>query len=84
MEFADHGRQHMASLKIIIVMRPIKIGGHTADEIISILPLKKFTHFQPGNFGNGIGFIGSFQRPGKQRILRNRLGSQLGINTGAS
>ena len=74
----------MGSLQIVIVKGSVEIRRHTAYKIIAVLPLIKPAHFQPGNFRNGIGFIGFFQRSCEKRILRNGLWRHPGIDTGAA
>ncbi|OPZ66809.1 MAG: hypothetical protein BWY82_02927 [Verrucomicrobia bacterium ADurb.Bin474] len=43
-----------------------------------------FAEFQPGDFGDRIGFIGRLKRAGQQRILTDRLRIVLRVNTGTS
>ena len=72
----------MACFQIIIVARPVQIGGHGGDEIAPVLPPVSLAQLDPGNLGNRIPFIGRFKRAGQQRIFRYRLRGVFRVNAG--
>lgn len=74
----------MRALQIIIVIWSVKICRHTADKIIPILPLIKFTHLKPCNLCNRIRLVCLLKRSREQCILRYRLRRHPRINTGAA
>jgi len=41
-------------------------------------------HLQPSDFGDGVGFVGFFQRTGEEAILGHRLGGEAWVNAGAA
>ena len=73
----------MRARQIIIVIRPIQVRRHTADKVISILPLKELAHLKPGNLCDRIRLVRLLKRSCQKRILRDWLGRHLGINAGA-
>ncbi len=72
----------MGSFQIKIIIGTIQIGGHGTDKIGTILAVIRLAHFDTGNFGNRIRFIGGFQFPGEQILFFYRLRGKFGINTG--
>ena len=83
-EFADQGGQDMRRFEVIVVIRPVHVGGHGADKVAAVLATVGLAEFDAGDFGDGIPLIGRFQRAGKQIILLQWLGRQLRINAGAA
>lgn len=73
----------MGTFQIIVIMRSVQICGHTADKVVTILPLIIFTHFKPRDFRDGIRLVRLLQRTRQQRVLRDWLGRHSRINTGA-
>ena len=80
MYFTDHGWQHMRSLQVEIIIRPIQIGRHHGNIVSPVLQVITLAHLDPGNLGNRIRFIRIFERRSKQAILRHRLRSVSRIN----
>ena len=74
----------MRRFEVIVVIRPVHVGGHGADKVAAVLATVGLAEFDAGDFGDGIPLIGRFQRAGKQIILLQWLGRQLRINAGAA
>ena len=74
----------MAVFGIVIIPRAIEVGGHETDVIAAVLMTVGIAEFDARDFGKGIGFVGGFQRPGQQGILRDGLRRVFGVNTGRS
>ncbi len=74
----------MGILWVVVVTRPVKIGGHDAAVIdtvaFTVLAVVAFAELDPGDFGNGVGFVGAFQRAGEQGILAHGLRRQFGVD----
>ena len=66
MKTPEQSRYHVAMLRVIVIARPVQIGGHDAAIIDAvtdtILPVVTFAQLDAGDFCNGIGFIGRFER----------------------
>src|SRR5438045_5748545 len=77
---AQQRGQRVRSLKIEIITRAIKTGGHDRDEIRPIFARKSLTQFYTGNLGNRVRFVGWFKRPAQERALRDRLRSEFRID----
>ena len=80
MEAAQQGRDHMAVLRVIVIMGAIQIGRHYAAVITTMLTVIAFTQLDPGDLGNRIGLIGGLQGTGEQGLFAHRLLSMLGVN----
>lgn len=84
MKLADKRRQNVGVLEIVIVVRPVKIGGHGADKIAAVLAAIGLTHFDAGDLGDGVPFIGRFERAGQEILFLQRLWRKFGINAGTA
>ena len=83
-EFADERRQDVRALQIVVVVRPVEIGRHGADEIAAVLSPKGLAQFDPGDFCHRVPLIGRLQRPAEQGFLFYRLRGVLRINAGTA
>lgn len=63
----------MRVLWVVVVPWAVQIGRHRAVEEHAVLPSVKLAHFQAGNLGQGVGFVGFFQRTGQQRVFLDGL-----------
>ncbi len=84
METADHGGQHVAVLGVVVVVGAVQVGGHHRDEMAAVLRPVSIAEFDPGDFGNGVGFVGGLQQPGEQGLFLQRLGGHFGVNAGGA
>ena len=84
MYLANHGREHMAAFQIEVVIRTIEVGRHYGDVIRAILQVETLAHFQSGNLGNGVRFVGIFQRRGEEHFFFHGLFGITRIDAGAS
>ena len=82
MEAAHQSRDDVAVLGMEIVARTIKIGRHDASIVSSELAVVAFTQFDPGDLGDGIRFICSFERAGQKRLFLHRLVGELWVDAG--
>ena len=83
-EAPDEGRQDVRVLRVIVVVRPVEVRGHGADEIAAVLFPNGLAEFDAGDLGDGVPLVGGFQRPGQQGVLRDGLGGVFGVDAGAS
>ena len=74
----------MTVFGVVIIPGTVQIGRHHTDKITPVLVTVSIAKFNARNFGKGIGFVGGFQRPGQQGILRDGLRRVFGVNTGRS
>src|SRR5689334_25256248 len=54
--------EDMRALEIEVVVRPIEVGRHGADEIRSVLTRVCLAKFDPGNLRHRIGFVRRLER----------------------
>lgn len=83
-EAADQGRQHVAVGGVVVIARPIQIGGHQADRIKAVLPPQRLTQLDAGDLGDRVPLIRGLERPGEQRFLTDRLLGELGVDAAAA
>src|SRR4051812_39785141 len=84
MRLANQGRQNVAVGKLVIVVRAVEVGGHDTDESRTALAVAAFAELDAGNLGDGVGFVGLFERAGEQVFLLDRLGAVARVDaTGA-
>ena len=81
MEAPDQRGQHMAVLRMVVVVRAIEIGRHHTDVIGSVLAIQIFAVFQATDLRQCIGLVGLFQAAGQQAALRHGLRRHAGIDT---
>src|ERR1022692_1653064 len=84
MKFTDERGQNMRGLQIIIVIRPIEVGRHHADEIAAVLAAVGLAHFDAGDFGDGVPLIRRFERASQKMLLFDRLGGEFWVNARTS
>ena len=73
----------MAVFQVEIVIGAVQICRHDGDVVGAVLQVETFAHFQPCYFGNGIGFVGVFQRGGEQGGFLHGLGGFARVDAGA-
>ena len=83
MELSDQRWQDVGILEVVVVVGPIHVGRHGANEIATVLPTVGLTHLDARNLGDRIPLIGGFERPGEQGFLLERLRREPGIDAGA-
>ncbi len=74
----------MRGLQIVIVVRPIHVRRHGADEIAAVLPPIRLAQFDARDFGDGIPLVRRLQFAGEKKFLLQRLRCELGINAGTA
>jgi hypothetical protein len=57
MEAADQRRQHVAVGGVLVVARPVEVGGHQADRIKAVLAPQRLTQLDAGDLGDRIPLI---------------------------
>ena len=60
--FAHHGRHDVAVFEMEVVVRAVQVRRHDCDIVRTVLKVIAFAHFQSGDFGDGVFFVGVFQR----------------------
>ncbi len=79
MEAADQRRQDVAVGGVVVVARPIEIGGHEADRIAAMLLAQRLAELDAGDLGDRVPLIRRFQRSSKQYLLTDRLLGELRV-----
>lgn len=79
-EAAEQGRDDVAVLGVIVVSGAVEVGRHDASEAGSVLAVVAFAHLDPGDLGDGVRFVGRFERSGEQRFLAHRLRSEFRVD----
>ena len=84
MGFADQRRQHVAVVEVVVVVGPVKIGGHDADVLPLVLVVVGIAQLDTSDFRNGVGLVGGLKLTREQGCFLEGLWRQLGVNaTGA-
>ena len=65
MKLSDQSGQDVGILEIIIVVRPIHVRGHGADEVAAVLAAVSLAHLDASDFRDGIPLVGGFERGGE-------------------
>ena len=84
MYFAKDDRYAVVVAKYIAKFWSVKFGRYQRDVIRVVLNVETFTHFNPRDFGDGIGFGSVAKRTGKQQFFVNRLRHSGRVYLGAS
>ena len=80
METAYEGRKYVGMRGMVIVVRPVEVGGHDGDVIGAILAVEILAVFEPRDFGEGVSLVGLLQRGGQQAAFGHGLGCHAGID----
>ena len=80
MEAAYQCGQHMAMFVVVIVVRPVDVGGHYTDEVRAVLTVQELAVLQTGYFGQGVCLVGLFQFAREQATLFHGLGCHAGVD----
>ena len=57
MKATDQRSQHMTVIRVIVIARPIQIGGHQADRIKTVLLTQGFAELDTGNLGDCVALV---------------------------
>ena len=52
----------MAVLRMVVIVRAVKVGGHHGNEVRTVLPVQELAVLQAADLCQGVCFIGLFQR----------------------
>src|SRR5215469_612708 len=80
MKAANQRGQHVRRLEIEIVARAVKVRGHERNGVESILRAIGRAQLESRDLGDGVGFVGGFQRASEQIFFLHRLGREPRIN----
>ena len=83
-ELPDQGREHMRILKVIVIIGPVKVGGHHRDKIGAILDVVTLAHLQPRDLRDGVGFVCIFEGPREEVLLADGLRGIFRVDAGAA
>lgn len=81
MKFLNQGREDVAVLQIEGVVEAVQVGGHGGNEIVAVLALVRFAHFQTGDFCDGVGLIRRLEFAGEKIVFLDRLRRHFRIDT---
>src|SRR5262245_43213758 len=73
MRFAYESGHHVATTQIEIVIRTIKVGGHSSNKVAPILLAVSLAEFETSDFRDGISFVSGLKGSSKQSALGDRL-----------
>ena len=83
-DFADERGEDMGGVEVEIVMRPVEIGGHGGEEILSVFAGVGLAELDAGDLGDGVGVVGGLERAGEEGVFADGLGGELGVDTGTA
>ena len=84
MEPAQERRQDVALFEVEVVVRPVEIRRHRADEVEAVLAAVVGAELQSGDLGERVAFVRRLQRASEQRVFSERLRRVLRVNTRAA
>ncbi len=64
----------MSVVKVEVVAGSVEVGGHDCDVVGAVLSVEAFAEFEPGDFGDGVRFVGEFEGRGEQCVFVHGLG----------
>ena len=70
----------MAVLQVVVVARPIQVGGHHAGVARAVLRIKAFAQLDAGNLGQGVRLVGWLQRASEQILFFDGLRAITWVN----
>ena len=71
-------------LQVEVVIRPVEVRGHRADEVTPVLAAVVGAQLQAGDLGQRVALVRRLQRTGEQGVLAQRLRGVLGIHARAA
>ena len=87
-EAADQRRDDVGIFRVVVVAGAVEVGGHDAAIVgavaLAVLAVVAFAEFDAGDFGDGVGFVGGFQRAGEEGVFAHGLRGELGVNATAA
>ena len=84
MKLADQGWEDVGADQVKIIVRAVEVGGHPRNEVTAILGPVRLAEFDPGDLGNGIGFIGRLQVIAEEIFFPHWLRALPGIKAGGA
>ncbi len=69
---------------MVVVAGAVEIGWHGGVVEQAVLGAVVLAHFETGDLGDGVGFIGDFERRGQEAVFRHGLGSHFWIDAGGA
>ena len=59
-EAADEGGDDVGVFSVVVVAWAVEVGGHGGVVEKTVLGAVVLAHFEAGDFGDGVGFVGGF------------------------
>lgn len=84
MEATDERGQDVRVLRVEVVVRAIQVGGHGGDGVEAVLDAVGLAHLDAGDLGDGVPLVGGLERAGEERVLRDGLRRELGVDAGGA
>ena len=66
METTDECGKHMTVLRMIVVVRAIKVGGHHRNIVCAVLAVKILAILQTAYLGEGVSLVGLLKFRGEE------------------
>ena len=82
-ELAQQRRQDVRAVQVVVVAGAVEVRGHRRDAVTPVLPAIGLAQLDAGDLGDGVPFVGRFQRAGQQRCPRESAAAPcFGIDAG--
>jgi hypothetical protein len=78
------GGQDVRVLRVEVVLRTVEVGGHGRDGVKAVLDAVRLAHLDAGDLGDGVPLVGGLERAGEERVLRDGLRRELGVDAGGA
>ena len=79
-DFAHHGRHHVAVFKVEVVVRTVKICGHHGEIVGAVLQVVAFAHLEACNLCDGVFLVGVLKFAREEGVLLHWLRGVLRVD----
>ena len=83
-EAANERGQHMGVLRVVVISGAVEVGRHGGVIADAVLAAVELAEFQPGDLGDGVGFVGGLKLTAKERVLADRLLRKFWVDASAA
>lgn len=67
-----------------VVVGAVEIRRHGGDRVEGMLDAERLAHFDAGDLGDGVPFVGRLERGGEEGGFGDRLRGEFGVDAGGS
>ena len=79
-DFAHHGRHHVAVFQVEVVVRAVKVRGHHGEVVGAVLQVVAFAHLEARNLCDGVFLVGVFEFAREEGVFLHGLRGVLRVD----